>query len=129
MGSETTPLRLPIIDFSNQTLKPGTPAWDKVRSQVREALEEFGCFEAQFDKIPLDIRTEIFDALQDLFDLPLQTKLRHVSKMPFHGYVGQYPAAPLYECMSIDDSNIHEKVESLTHTLWPQGNPKFWYYI
>ncbi|PON89441.1 Isopenicillin N synthase [Trema orientale] len=124
MGSETS-LRLPIIDFSTQPLKPGTQEWNTVRDQVREALEEFGCFEAQFDKIPLDIRRAIFDALQELFDLPLQTKLRNVSRKPFHGYVGQYPEVPLYESMGIDDANIHEKVESLTKILWPQGNPKF----
>lgn len=128
MGSETT-LTLPIIDFSSKTMKPATPEWDTVRTQVRKALEEFGCFEAQFDKIPLDIRREIFDALKELFDLPLQTKLRNVSRKPFHGYVGQYPAVPLYESMGFDDANILEKVESSTNIFWPQGNKKFWYYF
>ncbi|KAL5574618.1 hypothetical protein UlMin_016317 [Ulmus minor] len=123
MGSET-PLSLPTIDFSSQ-LKPMTSEWDSVKSQVRKALQEFGCFEAQFDKIPLDIRKAIFDALQELFDLPLQTKLRNVSKKPYHGYVGQYPMVPLYESMGIDDANIDEKVERLSNTLWPEGNQSF----
>lgn len=128
MGTETSPsVKLPVIDFSIQPLKPGTE-WDLVRSQVRQALEEFGCFEALFGKISLDTRRAIFDTIQELFDLPLQTKLRNVSKKPFHGYVGQYPQVPLFESMAIDDANIHENVESLANILWPQGNPNFWYF-
>ncbi|XP_062086868.1 probable 2-oxoglutarate-dependent dioxygenase AOP1 [Humulus lupulus] len=123
MATESA-LRFPTIDFSVQ-LKPGTPEWNTVRTQVRQALAEFGFFEAKFDKIPIDIRKALFDALQELFDLPLQTKLRNISKKPFHGYVGQYPAVPLYESMGIDDANIRENVENLTTILWPNGNPNF----
>ncbi|XP_031256876.1 probable 2-oxoglutarate-dependent dioxygenase AOP1 [Pistacia vera] len=124
MGSRT-PLRLPVIDFSKPNLKPGSPEWDSVKSQVRKALEEFGCFEALFDKVPVELRKSIFGALEALFDLPLQTKLRNLSKKPFHGYVGQYPQVPLYESMGIDDANIIEKVESMTNILWPEGNESF----
>jgi isopenicillin N synthase-like dioxygenase len=124
MGSET-PSKLPSIDFSTPSLKPGTPEWDSVRAQVRQALEEFGCFEATFNKVPSHIRKAIFDALKELFDLPLQTKLRNVSKKPFHGYVGQYPMVPLYESMGIEDATIFPEVESLSNIFWPQGNPSF----
>ncbi|KAJ0006678.1 hypothetical protein Pint_30628 [Pistacia integerrima] len=124
MGSRT-PLRLPVIDFSKPNLKPGSPEWDSVKSQVRKALEEFGCFEALFDKVPVELRKSIFGALEALFDLPLQTKLRNLSKKPFHGYVGQYPQVPLYESMGIDDANIIEKVESMTNNLWPEGKESF----
>lgn len=126
MGSENPP-RLPIIDFSKPDLKPGTPEWDSVKSQVRQALEEYGCFEALFNKVPLELRKAIFGALEELFDLSLQTKLRNRSKKPFHGYVGQYPQVPLYESMGIDDANIVEKVESMTNILWPEGNQSFRY--
>ncbi|KAM2957841.1 hypothetical protein FF2_024768 [Malus domestica] len=27
--------------------------------------------------------------------------------------------------MGFDDANVYEQVESLTNTLWPQGNPRF----
>ncbi|KAJ7951842.1 2-oxoglutarate-dependent dioxygenase [Quillaja saponaria] len=125
MGSETT-LRLPIINFSDVGhLKPSTSQWDLVKSQVHKALEDYGCFEALFDKVPLDLRKAIFAALEELFNLPLQTKLRNVSRKPYHGYVGQYPTVPLYESMGIDDANISQKVESLTNILWPEGNPSF----
>ncbi|XP_021298679.1 probable 2-oxoglutarate-dependent dioxygenase AOP1 [Herrania umbratica] len=124
MGSQT-PLKLPVIDFTKPDLKPGTIEWDLVKGQVKQALQEYGCFEALFDRIPLDVRETIFGALEELFDLPLQTKIRNVSKKPYHGYVGQYPQAPLYESLGIDDANIIEKVEAQTRTLWPDGNKSF----
>lgn len=127
MGSETPllPLRLPVIDFSIENLKPGEPEWDLTRADVQKALQDYGCFEASFDKIPIELRKLVFGALEELFDLPLQTKLRNVSKKPFHGYVGQYPMVPLYESMGIDDSDVAEKVEAFTEKLWPQGNNIF----
>ncbi|KAL9460388.1 hypothetical protein AB3S75_003571 [Citrus x aurantiifolia] len=124
MGSET-PIKLPIIDFSKPNLKPGTPEWDSVKSHVRKALEEYGCFEALFNKVPEEILKAVFGALEELFDLPLRTKMRNISKKPFHGYVGQYPQVPLYESMGIDDANVKEKVESMTNILWPEGNKSF----
>ncbi|TYI32112.1 hypothetical protein ES332_A04G035800v1 [Gossypium tomentosum] len=84
--SSTTPAMVPFIDFSNQNLKPGSPEWDLVKSQVREALEEYGCFEALFDPI-LELRKAVFGALQEAFDLPLQTKKLCVSDEPFRGYL------------------------------------------
>ncbi|CAI9108626.1 OLC1v1008276C2 [Oldenlandia corymbosa var. corymbosa] len=123
MGSNS--IILPKIDFSDSELKPGTEKWASIRSKVLGALEEFGCFEAAFDKIPIETRRSLFDALEELFDLPLQIKVRNSSKKPFHGYVGQYPQVPLYESMGIDDANLPEKVQSFTDLLWPEGNSNF----
>ena len=128
MSSESI-LKLPVIDFNNLDLESKSPKWDEVKSQVHKALEECGCFEALFDKVPLDIRKSLLVFLKELFDLPLQTKLRNVSKKPFHGYVGQYPQVPLFESMGIDDADVLEKVESLENTLWPEGYPSFRYII
>ncbi|XP_022983670.1 probable 2-oxoglutarate-dependent dioxygenase AOP1 [Cucurbita maxima] len=122
MDSEPS-LKLPHIDFSN--LEAGSPKWELAKALVKEALQEFGCFEASFDKVADEVRKGLFEALEELFDLPLQTKLRNVSKKPFHGYVGQYPMAPLFESMGVDDSTIPEKVQSFANIFWPQGNPTF----
>ncbi|KAB1218618.1 putative 2-oxoglutarate-dependent dioxygenase AOP1.2 [Morella rubra] len=124
MGSDS-PLKLPVIDFSNPDLKPGTPDWDSMKAQVRQALEEYGCFEALFNKVQLELRKALLDAIDELFELPLQTKLRNVSKKPYHGYVGQYPMVPLYESMGIDDANIPEKVENVANIFWPEGKQSF----
>ncbi|XVF74657.1 hypothetical protein PTKIN_Ptkin13bG0128800 [Pterospermum kingtungense] len=122
MSSET-PARPPVIDFSKQGLKPGTPEWDLVKLQLRQALEKYGCFEALFDKV-VEVQEALFGAMQELFDLPLQTKQRYVSDKPFRGY--SRPTATLYESMVIDDANIAENIEQrLANALWPQGNTSF----
>ncbi|OMP00180.1 Oxoglutarate/iron-dependent dioxygenase [Corchorus olitorius] len=125
MGSESSPLKLPVIDFTKQELKPGSVEWDSVKGQVLQALQDYGCFEASFEKIPTELREAIFVAVKELFDLPLQTKIRNVSKKPFHGYVGQYPQVPLFESMGFDDADIIENVEAQTSKMWPQGNTDF----
>lgn len=127
MGSET-PLRLPVIDFSDPELKPGTPQWNLVKAQVQKALEEYGCFELFFNKVHLELRKALFSGVEEVFDLPLQTKLRNISTKPYHGYVGHYPHVPLYESMGIDDAPVLEKAEHFTNLMWPEGNASFWYY-
>ncbi|KAL7145548.1 hypothetical protein ABFS83_07G091800 [Erythranthe nasuta] len=116
-------MQLPIIDFSN--LKRETPNWESVKTQVREALEEYGCFEAKYDQIPLHLRKSVFDVLQQLFDLPLQNKLRNRSNKPYHGYVGQYAMVPLYESLGIDDVLSPGNIETFTNLMWSEGNPAF----
>lgn len=122
MDSESS-LKLPLIDFSS--LEVGSFKWEFAKAQVKEALQEFGCFEASFDKVPLEVRKGLFEAIEELFNLPLETKLRNVSQKPFHGYVGQYPMAPLFESMGVEDSTIPQNVQTFTNILWPQGNPTF----
>ncbi|XVF25899.1 hypothetical protein REPUB_Repub13aG0253800 [Reevesia pubescens] len=122
MSSETH-ATLPVIDFSKHDLKPGTPEWDSVKVQVLQALKEHSCFEALFDKV-LVLRESVFGAVEELFDLPLEAKLRCVSEKPFRGYRGR-PTTP-YESMAIDDGTIAESVDQcLTNILWPQGNTNF----
>ncbi|KFK35766.1 hypothetical protein AALP_AA4G033500 [Arabis alpina] len=81
-------LQLPVIDFTSRNLKPGTIEWDSVRGNVRKALEDYGCFEALFDKVLVELRKAVFDASKEVFQLPLETKQRVVSKRKYRGYVG-----------------------------------------
>ncbi|KAK6124905.1 hypothetical protein DH2020_041349 [Rehmannia glutinosa] len=115
--------KLPVIDFSN--LKQDTPTWESVKIQVRQALEEYGCFEAIFDEIPLNLRKSIIDGLQQLFDLPLENKIRNKSNSPYRGYIGQHPAIPLYESLGIEDDLSPGKIECFTNLMWCEGNPTF----
>ena len=43
-------VQLPVIYFLDETLTPGTSKWDKVNADIREALEQFGCFEVSLTK-------------------------------------------------------------------------------
>ncbi|XVE63689.1 hypothetical protein DITRI_Ditri07aG0040100 [Diplodiscus trichospermus] len=120
MNSESQ-VRIPVIDFSKEDLKPGTLEWDLVKAQVRQALQEYGCFKALIDKA-LEVRKAFFGAMEELFDLPLQTKERYVNEKPFRGYYG----ATEPESVFINESNIAENIEQhLTNILWPEGNTSF----
>nr|VDD46288.1 unnamed protein product [Brassica oleracea] len=120
------PLSLPVIDFSVPNLKPETPQWDSVRAQVRKALEDFGCFEALFDGASVELRKAVFEASQEVFDLPLETKLSAKSENNRNnGYSGQVSGMPLFEGMGFDDVENPEVVNKLTHKVWPQGNITF----
>ncbi|CAI0457703.1 unnamed protein product [Linum tenue] len=122
-----TDLKLPFIDFSKPHLKPGTPHWDSLKSQVREALENYGCFEASFERVPSKLRSDVFDSLEELFDLPLPTKQRSVVPNAFHqGYLGQHPLYPFFESFGLEDPTLLEVIRNFSNTLWPQGgNPSF----
>ncbi|XP_028766294.1 probable 2-oxoglutarate-dependent dioxygenase AOP1 [Neltuma alba] len=124
MGSETT-LKLPVIDFNNLDLDCKNSKWEEVKYQVVKALNEYGCFEAVFDKVPLDLRKSLFVVLKELFDLPHETKLRNVHEIPYYGYLGKGPRSPLYESIGIDEANILENAESMEKILWPEGYPSF----
>jgi len=68
MGSEAPPPRIPVINFPpSGVLKSGTPEWESIKFQVMKALEEYGCFEALFDKVSLDLRKSVFSSLKELF--------------------------------------------------------------
>ncbi|KAG2331325.1 hypothetical protein Bca52824_002505 [Brassica carinata] len=113
-------IQLPVIDFSDQTLRPGTSEWDKVKANVRKALEDYGCFEALFDKVSTELNKSVFQAVVELFDLPVQTKQRYVSSKPFHGYLNK----DLYQSFGIGDANLVEKINDFTEQLWPDHESK-----
>ncbi|XP_059639237.1 deoxypodophyllotoxin synthase-like [Cornus florida] len=94
MGSLTQP-KLPVINFSEKNLKPGTNSWLSTRNETVRALEEFGCFVAVNDRNTSDN----------------------------HGYIGPVPAViPLYESLGIENATTLEGAQKLTNVLWPSGN-------
>ncbi|KAJ6427273.1 hypothetical protein OIU84_022798 [Salix udensis] len=125
MGSLSLP-ELPVIDFSKENLKPGTSSWLSTCKDVMCALEEYGCFVAVYDKVPLKLHNDLVTTLKDLFDLPLETKRKNVSDLPYYGYVGNQPFIPsLYEGMGIDNAITLEGAEDFADTMWPGGNDHF----
>ncbi|KDP40827.1 hypothetical protein JCGZ_24826 [Jatropha curcas] len=124
MSSNKVSLSLPVIDFSNSDLKPSNPTWGLLKSQVRKAAEEYGCFQVLFNKIPEQLQKSMNQASEELFQLPLETKQLNVSEKPFHGYLGSSSSAmSLYESLAIVEPDIYNKVETtFTNVLYPQGN-------
>ncbi|CAF2034996.1 BnaA09g01270D [Brassica napus] len=114
-------LELPVIDFSDQNLTPGTSKWDEVKADVRKALEDYGCFQAFVGKVSnIELTKSVFEAMEELFDLPVQTKQRNVSSKPFHGYLSHN----LYQSLGIEEANDAEKVNYFTQQLWPDHGNK-----
>ncbi|KAF9612985.1 hypothetical protein IFM89_004789 [Coptis chinensis] len=124
MGSLTPP-KIPIMDFSNEDLKPGSSSWISTRVQVRKALEELGCFEVIYDKVPMEAHQEMFGAMKDLFKLPVETKIKSVNEVLNYGYIGQDKNIPHHEGIGIGDAAAIENVQSFTNLMWPEGNPSF----
>ncbi|XP_059637302.1 2-oxoglutarate-dependent dioxygenase AOP2-like [Cornus florida] len=119
MGLESV---IPVITFSDE-LKPGTTEWDSVRARVRQALQEYGCFEALFDKIPSELRKSMMGATREMLDIPMEKKTAVTSdNEPFGtGYTGKSSRAS-WETMGIEDVIIPENVTRFTNRLWPEGN-------
>ncbi|AEE82265.2 putative oxidoreductase [Arabidopsis thaliana] len=111
--------QLPLICLSDQTLKPGSSKWVKVRSDVRKALEDYGCFEAKIDQVSMELQGSVLKAMQELFALPTEAKQRNVCPKPFTGYLSHNG---LSESFGIKDANILEKAHEFTQQLWPEGN-------
>ena len=128
MDSETL-AKLPIIYFSDENLKPSSDSWFATCNDVRNALEEYGCFMAYYNGVPLELHNKIINALGELFDLPTEIKVKNTSDKPSHGYIGQIPIYPLHGSMGIDHATKPEGIQSFANLMWPSGNEHFWYII
>lgn len=122
---QATP-ELPIIDFTKENLEAGSSSWLLTSNEVRHALEGYGCFFAVYDKqVSLELNKDVFCALKELFDLPLETKVQNVSEKPhYYGYL-KLPMLPLYESLGIEDPTTVEGIQRFTKGLFPAGNDHF----
>ncbi|EYU21585.1 hypothetical protein ABFS82_09G097700 [Erythranthe guttata] len=125
MGSLSQEHKLDVIEFSDKNLKPGTESWSKTCNEVVSALEKYGCFVASYDKLTQETHTTVFKALEELFDLPTQTKVQNKSTKPLYGYVGQIPFIPLYESMGIDNADTLQGIQNFAKVMWPNGYNDF----
>ncbi|KAL8478190.1 hypothetical protein ACS0TY_030181 [Phlomoides rotata] len=73
---------------------------------------------------PLHLRKSVSEAMQQLFDLPLETKLCNTSDNN-RGYIGQHPLVLIYQSMGIEDALSPRNIDTFANLLWPQGNPTF----
>jgi len=123
--SPISTLKLPLIDLSElDGSKPGTGPWDSLQSQVRQALEEYGCFEALHDKMTLKLHNDVLQELEGLFELPTDVKHRFDNpNKPTAGYIADLP---LYEAFGIGYAPSLGSIEKFADLMWPEGNTRFW---
>ncbi|KAL8062407.1 hypothetical protein ABFX02_02G145400 [Erythranthe guttata] len=125
MANSQEPSKVPIFDLSPKNLNPSSSSWPQACKNVKQALEEYGFFIAHYDSVPYELDKQLFEELQELFDLPLETKTRNTSDLVFYGYVGQLSHAPLHESMGIPDVTTFDAVQNFTNLMWPSGNKTF----
>ncbi|PIA65341.1 hypothetical protein AQUCO_00100665v1 [Aquilegia coerulea] len=124
MGSVSSN-KVPAINFASEDLRPGTTTWCSVRTEVRQALEVYGCFEAVFNGKPR-LHQEMLSALEQYFDLPHETKIKYFSDTAFDGYTGINPVMPLLDSVAIHTYELSfERLERFTNLMWPEGNSSF----
>ncbi|XP_022953943.1 probable 2-oxoglutarate-dependent dioxygenase AOP1 [Cucurbita moschata] len=126
MGSETQ-AGVPVIDLSKlEKLEAGTDAWGSTCKAMRVGLEEFGCFCVVFEEVSLELHNSFFGAVDELFQLPIETRIKNTSEKAYHGYFGRYSFLPLYESMAIDNPTQLDAAQSFANLMWPdQGNNRF----
>ncbi|GFZ04110.1 2-oxoglutarate (2OG) and Fe(II)-dependent oxygenase superfamily protein [Actinidia rufa] len=73
MGSLTLP-NLLVVDFTKENMKPGSSDWTLACKNIKHALEQHGCFVALYDKVSSELHKAVFNAADELFDLPTETK-------------------------------------------------------
>ncbi|XP_060211146.1 probable 2-oxoglutarate-dependent dioxygenase AOP1 [Lycium barbarum] len=117
--------KIPSINFCNAKLKTGSAEWESTRSQVLQALQEYGCFEAIYDKVSSETREAMFANSKEIFEFPLETKLKNLSDKPLHGYKGMIPNLPSYESLCIPDLLESQSVETFANIFWPNGKSDF----
>ncbi|KAH1240483.1 putative 2-oxoglutarate-dependent dioxygenase AOP1 [Glycine max] len=125
MGSQTA-CKFPVVDFTDEELKPGTAKWGSACQVIRNALEDHGCFYALCDKVPMKLYNSVFTLMEELFDLPLETKMQKISDKPYHGYYGQFAHLPLYESLGINGPLTMEGVQNFAKLMWPAGYDYFY---
>lgn len=118
--------QLPIINFTKDSLYPGSSSWLLTSNEVRHAFEEYGCFVAAYDKINMQMNKDVFRASRELFDLPLETKVKNVSDNIYYGYL-KLPMIPLYESLGIRNATTFDGIQSFSNIMYPSGNDHFWY--
>lgn len=120
-----TQSQLPIVDFTNENLKPGTDAWVSASQVVRSALEDHGGFLALYNKVSLETYDSVYSEMMNFFDLSIKTKRRKTTEKPIFSYSGQLPGIPLYESVGIMNPLSFQDCQKYTHVMWPQGNDHF----
>ncbi|CAN0898671.1 Probable 2-oxoglutarate-dependent dioxygenase AOP1.2, partial [Linum grandiflorum] len=114
--------RIPLVNLSLLN-NPGSPAWVRASTQVRRAMEDHGCLEIVWSN---EFHSSILEALEQLFRLPQETKMKNINPKPAHGYMGKLSVLPIHEGLGIEYPDNRDSCEEFAKLMWPpHGNPRF----
>lgn len=129
MGS-IAEFQIPFIELvaGSPDLERGTQGWHHLCKRVREACENYGCFEVVYDKISSHLRKETFSLIKELVnEVPVERKRKNVNPKPYHSYFGPCNQVSLYEGFGIEDASNYDSVKSFAQLMWPDGDHhNFW---
>ncbi|XP_027117504.2 probable 2-oxoglutarate-dependent dioxygenase AOP1 [Coffea arabica] len=123
MDSQLAPSNLPLIDFSNGNLRPGTNIWISTSKQVKNALENHGIFLATYDKISSEIKNSFHLALEEYHDLPKEQKGQFTPDKPYLGYLADQHAT--CELTAIGDPTSMEAIEGFTNLFFSSAKKDY----
>lgn len=126
MDSDAQP-KLPIIEFNDENMTPGTSSWLSASDLVRHALESYGCFLAKYSKLSPELHDKMFELSKELFHLPTEIKVQNTSDILGFGYGTNFSFMPLVEYFGIENGATLEATKDFTNLMWPTGNESFWY--
>ncbi|XP_065880205.1 probable 2-oxoglutarate-dependent dioxygenase AOP1 [Euphorbia lathyris] len=115
MGSESQN-RIQIIDLSKE-IERGSQEWIEVSKRVREACEDYGCFEVICEQISSQLREEIFSLTNKLYLLPMEIKKKNTNSNPFMAYASPNPVIPLLESFGIEDASNYESIKGFAQLM------------
>ncbi|KAK8926435.1 hypothetical protein KSP39_PZI018306 [Platanthera zijinensis] len=119
-------LELPQVELSG--LNPSQPddkAWAMTRAKVAWALENYGGFEAIYDRVGALLRDELLgQAVPEFFDVPELEKLHDPTKVPYHGIFFQKKGFP-FSSHQLSDPNSMAAIQDYSGVIWPEGNNFF----
>lgn len=107
---------------NHQSFGPN-PRTVEVRNDVRKALEDYGCFDVSYNGVSVELKKSMIEAMEELFELPVEAKQRNVCPKPYTGYLSYNG---LSESLGIQDADVLEKVNEFTQQIRPdcEGNKK-----
>ncbi|XP_030457758.1 deoxypodophyllotoxin synthase-like [Syzygium oleosum] len=106
-------------------MEPGTKSWVRVSDEIVQALEHHGCFVAEHEGFPRELRDAIFGVAKELFDLPHETKVRNPNSAHSNGYIAKVPRTALLEGLNIDGAEKLDACENFMTLMWPSRNARF----
>ncbi|KAJ6886125.1 hypothetical protein NC651_026719 [Populus alba x Populus x berolinensis] len=77
--SSSSPEAVPkilVVHLSKENFEPGSSSWLAACNDIRRALEEYSFFEVVYNEPSMDFYREIISVLEELFNLPDETKTR-----------------------------------------------------
>lgn len=126
MDSLTQP-NLPTIEFNEKNTNPCSDSWKSTADSVRRALESYGCLVIEYDGMSSELYEAIFGVSEEVFSLPMETKMKHTSQLAGFGYGGKFSEMPLFEYFGFEhDAARLQPKEEFAALMWPGGNHHFW---